>query len=407
MTDLGPVSSSQRGHDYLEALSCSACEREHDARQIHTVCRECGHSLLARYDLQRLSRALTPDDVTRRPRGLWRFRELLPPVAVGGPDLGAGDTPLVPLRRLGAQLGMPNLWLKDEGANPTGTFKARGAAVGVAAAAALGVLELAIPTAGNAGSAWAAYCAAAGLTLHVAMPVDTPLPIKAECAAYGADVTEIDGLISDAGRLIGERAAQHGWFDASTMREPYRVEGKKTMGLEIAEAFDWKPPDAVLYPTGGGVGLIAIWKAMRELDELGWLKGPPPRLIAVQADGCRPVVDAWEAGSATAERAVDPHTEAPGLRVPLPFAHALMLQAIRETNGTAVAVSDEELIAAMSELARSEGVFACPEGAALLPALRRLLERGDLARDARVVLLNTGNALKYTDLMPAARGARA
>ncbi len=404
---MGPVSSSLGDYDYLEALSCSACEREHDARQVQTVCRECGHSLLARYDLRRLSRAITPDDVTRRPRGLWRFRELLPPMAVGGPDLGAGDTPLLPLRRLGERLGMPSLWLKDEGANPTGTFKARGAAVGVAAAAALGVRELAIPTAGNAGSAWAAYCAAAGLTLHVAMPVDTPLPIKAECRAYGAEVTEVDGLISDAGRLIGERAARHGWFDASTMREPYRVEGKKTMGLEIAEAFDWKPPDAVLYPTGGGVGLIAIWKAMRELDELGWLKGPPPRLIAVQADGCRPVVDAWEAGAATAERAVDAHTAAPGLRVPLPFAHALMLRAIRETNGTAVAVSDHELIAAVSELARSEGILACPEGAALVPALRRLLERGDLARDARVVLLNTGNALKYTDLLHAPGAAPA
>ena len=234
--------------DYLEALSCCACDREHDAHQIHSVCQACGQSLLARYDLRRIARAITPDDVARRPRGLWRFRELLPPVAVGGPDLGAGDTPLLPMRGVGLKLGMPNLWLKDEGANPTGTFKARGAAVGVAAAAALGALELAIPTAGNAGSAWAAYSAAVGLPIHVVMPIDTPLPIKAECAAYGADVTEVDGLISDAARIVGERAARHGWFDASTMREPYRVEGKKTMGLEIAEAFGWKPPDAVLYP---------------------------------------------------------------------------------------------------------------------------------------------------------------
>jgi len=392
----------------MESLVCGACDREHDARQIHTVCERCGHSLLARYDLGRVSRAITPDDVARRPRGIWRFRELLPPVAGShGGDLGAGDTPLLPLQRLGRRLGMSNLWLKDEGANPTGTFKARGAAVGVAAAAALGVHELAIPTAGNAGSAWAAYSAAYGLPIHVVMPVDTPPPIKAECVAYGAVVTEVDGLISDAAGIVGERAARHGWFDASTMREPYRVEGKKTMGLEIAEAFDWKPPDAVLYPTGGGVGLIGIWKAMRELDEMGWLEGPPPRLIAVQAAGCASIVDAWDAGAATAERAADAHTIAPGLRVPLPFAHALVLRAIRETGGTAVAVSDDELVAAMSELAESEGVFACPEGAALLPALRRLLERGDLTRDQTVVLLNTGNALKYTDLMQAPGGSAA
>ncbi|MDE2990496.1 MAG: threonine synthase [Chloroflexota bacterium] len=395
-------------HDYLETLACGACDREHDARHIHTVCERCGHSLLARYDLSRVSRAVTPVEVAHRPRGIWRFRELLPPVAGSeGGNLGAGDTPLLPLRRLGRRLGMSNLWLKDEGANPTGTFKARGAAVGVAAAAALGVRELAIPTAGNAGSAWAAYSAAYGLPIHVVMPVDTPPPIKAECVAYGADVTEVDGLISDAAGIVGERAARHGWFDASTMREPYRVEGKKTMGLEIAEAFDWKPPDAVLYPTGGGVGLIGIWKAMRELDEMGWLEGPPPRLIAVQAAGCASIVDAWDAGAATAERVADAHTIAPGLRVPLPFAHALVLRAIRETGGTAVAVSDDELVAAMSELAESEGVFACPEGAALLPALRRLLERGDLTRDQTVVLLNTGNALKYTDLMQAPRGSAA
>ena len=402
------MSSRPPLHDYLETLSCSACDGAHDPRQIHTVCRECGHSLLPRYDLRRVARAVAPDEVARRPRGIWRFRELLPPVAVGGgAGLGAGDTPLLPLRRLGERLGMPHLWLKDEGANPTGTFKARGAAVGVAAAAALGVRELAIPTAGNAGSAWAAYSAAAGLPIHVVMPVDTPSPIKAECAAYGADVTEVDGLISDAARIVGERAARRGWFDASTMREPYRVEGKKTMGLEIAEAFDWKPPDAVLYPTGGGVGLIGIWKAMRELDEMGWLEGPAPRLIAVQAAGCASIVDAWEAGAATAERVADAHTVAPGLRVPLPFAHALVLRAIRETGGTAVAVGDDELMAAMSEIAESEGLFACPEGAALLPALRRLLERGDLTRDATVVLLNTGNALKYTDLMHAPGGPAA
>ncbi len=370
------------------------------------MCRICGGLLLARYDLDRLSDAIRLRDVARRPAGVWRFRELLPPVQpADSRGLGAGDTPLLRLNRLGERVGLSNLWLKDEGSNPTGTFKARGAAVGVAAAAALGIHELAIPTAGNAGSAWAAYCAAAGLRLHVVMPADTPSPIKAECIAYGAELTEIDGVISDAARVVGESVARHGWFDASTMREPYRVEGKKTMGLELAEAFDWTPPAAVLYPTGGGVGLIGIWKAMRELTELGWLNGPPSRLIAVQAEGCRPIVDAWEAGAGTADRTSEPNTVAPGLRVPLPFAHALLLRAIRETDGTAIAVSDEDLVAGMSELATTEGIFACPEGAALIPAVRRLVERGDFEPDANVVLLNTGNGLKYTELMTAAPGA--
>lgn len=397
------MSSSGQAHDFLDGLVCSACSHKHNAHEPQTVCQICGHSLLARYDLARLAGTVRPDDLASRAPGVWRFRELLPSVQPnidGG--LGAGDTPLLRMTRLGQRIGLNNLWLKDEGANPTGTFKARGAAVGVAAAAALGIRDLAIPTAGNAGSAWAAYCAAAGLRLHVVMPSDTPSPIKAECIAYGAELTEVDGLISDAARIVANNAARHGWFDASTMREPYRIEGKKTMGFELAEAFGWTPPDVVLYPTGGGVGLIGIWKAMQELAELGWLKGPPPRLIAVQTEGCRPIVDAWEAGAGRAERAFHPHTVASGLRVPLPFAHSLVLRAIRETNGTAISVGDDELLAGMAELASIEGIFACPEGATLVSAVQRLLERGDIDTQANVVLLNTGSGLKYTDLISTA-----
>ena len=385
---------------FLTTLRCAETGQAHDPTVLQSVSHGAGATLLPEYDLDAVRAAVTPEDIRRRPHDLWRFRELLPLDSPHqAPDLGAGATPLLSLRRLGEHFGLTNLWLKDEGANPTGTFKARGAAVGVARAHELGVREIAIPTAGNAGSAWAAYCAAWGITLRVVMPVNTPDPIKAECVAYGADVTEVRGVISDAGRIASERAAESGWFDASTMKEPYRVEGKKTMGLEIAEAFDWDPPDVVLYPTGGGVGLIGVWKAMRELADLGWLKGTPPRLIAVQAADCAPIVQAWESGVPDAERPDDPRTVANGLLVPLPFAHRLILRILHETGGTAVAVDDDQLVHAMRQLADLEGVLAAPEGAALVPALTTLLQRGDIGRDERIVLLNTGNALKYTHLV--------
>ena len=385
---------------FLTALRCAETGAAHDPGVLQSVSHGAGATLLPEYDLDAVRAAVTSEDIRQRPHDLWRFRELLPldnPLQT--PDLGAGATPLLRLRRLCEHFGLTNLWLKDEGANPTGTFKARGAAVGVARAYELGVRDIAIPTAGNAGSAWAAYCAAWGITLRVVMPVNTPDPIKAECIAYGADVTEVRGVISDAGRIASERASDAGWFDASTMKEPYRVEGKKTMGLEIAEAFDWDPPDVVLYPTGGGVGLIGVWKAMRELADMGWLKGTPPRLIAVQASGCAPIVEAWEAGLDDAERPPDPHTAANGLLVPLPFAHRLILRILRETGGTAIAVDDAQLVHGMRQLADLEGVLAAPEGAALVPALAALLQRGEIGRDERIVLLNTGNALKYTHLV--------
>ncbi len=384
----------------LLELRCAETGASHDPKQIQTVSHGAEATLLPQYDLDAVRDVVTPEVIAQRPANLWKFRELLPlDNPLNAPDLGAGATPMIPMCQLAARLGLKNLWLKDEGTNPTGTFKARGAAVGVARAHELGVREIAIPTAGNAGSAWAAYCAAWGITLHVVMPVKTPEPIKAECIAYGADVTEVRGVISDAGRIVAERSTEAGWFDASTMKEPYRVEGKKTMGLEIAEAFDWDPPDVVLYPTGGGVGLIGVWKAMQELSELGWLRGSPPRLIAVQASGCQPIVDAFQAGAESAVRPEDPRTTANGLLVPLPFAHRLVLRILKDTHGTAVAVDDNELVTGMRELAAQEGVLAAPEGAALIPALSHLLDRGDIDRDERIVLLNTGNALKYTHLV--------
>ena len=385
---------------FLTSLRCSESGESHDPSQLHTVSHGAKATLLPEYDLDRVRHAINPDQIRERPHDLWRFRELLPlENPLRAPDLGAGATPMLRLHHMGKRLGLNELWLKDEGTNPTGTFKARGAAVGVARAFELGVREIAIPTAGNAGSAWAAYCAAWGITLHIVMPENTPDPIKAECVAYGANLTEVRGVISDAGQIIAEGSNDAGGCNASTMKEPYRVEGKKTMGLEIAEAFDWDPPDVVIYPTGGGVGLIGVWKAMRELAELGWLKGTAPRLMAVQTSGCCPMVDALESGSDHAVTATNPQTCANGLLVPLPFAHRLILRIIRETNGTAVAVSEDELVDGMQELSVSEGLLIAPEGAALIPALTRLISRGDISRDERVVLLNTGNALKYTHLV--------
>ena len=335
---------------------------------------------------------------------MWRYREVLPVRQQQNiADLGEGSTPTLRLHSTERELGMRELWLKDEGANPTGTFKARGAAAAYSRARELGVRDIAMGTAGNAGSALAAYAAAAGISAHVAMPRFTPEPIKAECRAYGVNVVEVDGPISVAGQLMAERARANGWFEGSTLKEPYRIEGKKTMGYELAEFFDWEMPDVVLYPTGGGVGLIGIWKAALEMARLGWLRGRSmPRLVAVQASGCDPIVKAYAAGSASASAPESPHTVAAGLLVPLPYGHRLVLRIIRETNGAAVAVDDSRLAAAMATLAQREGLLLCPEAAALLPALEHLLASGVIAADERVVLLSTGNGLKYSHLLAGA-----
>ncbi|MCY3802158.1 MAG: threonine synthase [Chloroflexi bacterium] len=386
--------------NFLIALECAECGARADPAEVANTCIECGSTLLAVYDLEAARESLTKETWSRRPAGLWRYRELLPISRRENEiDLGEGGTLELRLRGLGAEFGLDGLWLKDEGANPTGTFKARGAATGASKARELGLKEWAMPTAGNAGSAWAAYAARAGADLHVAMPADTPGANIAECVAYGAKIYLVDGLISDAGRLIADACARYGWYDVSTLKEPYRVEGKKTMGFEIAEQFDWDLPDVILYPTGGGVGLIGLWKAFNELEALGWIGPRRPRLVSVQAEGCAPVVRAYEENAERCELWENASTSASGLRVPKPFADRLVLRILRETDGTAVGVSEEEIKSSMTRLARLEGLYVCPEGAASIAAIERLRADGWIGGADRVVMLNTGNALKYVDLL--------
>lgn len=362
----------------------------------------CGAPLLARYDLERAAEIAGRDEIAARAPDLWRYHELLP---VSGPDavvtLGEGMTPLLPMARLGRALGVPRLLMKDEGLIPTGTFKARGAAVGISRAAELGVTGVAMPTNGNAGAAWAVYAARAGLASLIAMPADAPAITRAECLAAGAELYLVDGLISDAGRLVqAALAARPGYCDVATLREPYRLEGKKTMGLEIAEQLGWRFPDVVVYPAGGGVGIIGICKAMRELRELGWVAGELPRMVAVQASGCAPIVAAFEAGASESEPWPDARTVAFGITVPKALGDFLVLDAVYSTGGTAVAVDDDALLADQRLTARLEGTFICPEGAACVTAVRQLREAGWLSEADEVVVLNTGTGLKYPETIP-------
>jgi threonine synthase len=382
----------------LSHLDCSRTGERYDADTVQGVSAQ-GVPLLARYDLERVAATVTPRDIAARPANLWRYHEVLPvrdPAHVV--TLGEGMTPLLPLASYGAGIGLPRLLMKDEGVIPTGTFKARGAAVGVSRAAELGVRGVAMPTNGNAGAAWAVYAARAGLRSLIAMPVDAPSITRAECAIAGAELYLVDGLIGDAGKLINAAVrARTGYQEVSTLKEPYRLEGKKTMGYEIVEQLGWQLPDAILYPAGGGVGLIGIYKALLEMRELGWISGPLPKLIAVQAEGCAPIVRAFESGMDTSEPFPDAHTVAFGITVPKALGDFLMLEAIRATDGTAIAVSDEALLAEQRRLAGAEGLFICPEGAACLAAAAQLRESGRLAADERVVVLNTGTGLKYPD----------
>ncbi len=388
----------------LTHLECSRCAAERDAMVLQGTC-SCGAPLLARYDLAAAGRAVTPADVGARPPTLWRYHELLP---VSGPDqavsLGEGMTPLLAMPRLGAELGLPSLLMKDESALPTGTFKARGAAVGISRAVELGARAVAMPTNGNAGAAWAAYAARAGLPCLVAMPAGAPAVNRSECVLAGTETYLVDGLIGDAGRLIAAAAARRpGCQDVSTLREPYRLEGKKTIGLEIAEQLSWRTPDVIICPVGGGVGLIAIDKALRELRELGWIDdGRLPRLVAVQSAGCAPVVQAFGRGAAETQAWPDARTLAFGLTVPAPLGGFLVLEAIRSSGGTAVAVSDGELLAGLAQVARAEGAWICPEGAACVAAAAKLRAGGWLTETDEVVMLNTGTGLKYPETGPAA-----
>jgi threonine synthase len=379
----------------LSHLECPRCGATHDADQIIGLC-PCGSPLLARYDVPAVT--LTKEELAGRGPDLWRYHELLP---VRSPEnvvtLGEGMTPLLPLRRYGAELGVDRLLMKDEGLIPTGTFKARGAAVGVSRAYEVGVRKIAMPTNGNAGSAWAAYSARAGMEALIAMPIAAPEICRREVSVVGAELVLIDGLIGDAAAYVRE---QPGYFDASTLKEPYRIEGKKTMGLEIAEQLNWKLPDVIVYPTGGGVGIIGIWKALNELRELGWIDGPLPRLVAVQSTGCAPIVRAWEKGLPESEPWPDARTVAFGITVPKALGDFLVLQAIAETGGCAVAVDDADILAEQHQVARLEGAFICPEGAANFAAIRTLRESGWIRADDQVVALNTGAGLKYPETVP-------
>ena len=388
----------------IRSLECAACGAEADAGRLQNLCPACGGPLLARYDLAGLAHRWSPRDLAGRTRGLWRWREVLPIEPGETPlTLGEGGTPELTSRAIGPALGLRRLAFKDESGNPTLSFKARGLAVAVHRARVLGARHLAIPSAGNAGSATAAYAAAAGLSSTVAMPRDTPTPIVSECRIYGAAVELVDGTIADAGAWIRARADAEGWFDVSTLREPYRLEGKKTMGYELAEARGWTLPDAIVYPTGGGTGLIGMWKAFDELEALGWIGPARPRMVSVQAAGCAPIVAAYEAGAERAEPVREPRTVASGLKVPSAIGDFLILDAVRRSGGTALAVDDEALLAGARMLAREEGILASPEAGATVAALPRLLEQEVIGPEDRVVCFVTGHGIKYPVVEASAR----
>jgi threonine synthase len=389
-------------------LYCSACDASHDLSRLQNVCKACGKPLYARYDLGSIRDSFRPALVrSRSARSMWRFAEVLPVAhAARAVSLGEGLTPLLRAARRGAFQQFNNLWIKDESFNPTASFKARGLAAAIARAVELGVETVVLPSAGNAAGAAAAYAARAGLRCIIIMPVDTPPANILECVVQGAEVYLIRGLISDAGKLVRDGCKRFGWFDLSTLREPFRVEGKKIMGYELSldmQAALGTPgptlPDVIIYPAGGGTGLVGMWKAFDEMQQLGWIGRERPRMVAVQAAGCAPIVRAYDAGLDSAEPVIDAHTVAAGLRVPGAIADFLMLRAIRSSGGTAIAVTDDELIAGQHELARTQGVFACPEGGATWAAARKLLDAGWLRGDQHIVLFNTGSGLKYTHLV--------
>ena len=378
-------------------LECTKCGDHLDAAYPHTVCPKDGGVLYVRYDLAALKKNFKSRSLVGRAPTMWRYADVLPdaePVS-----LGEGFTPMLPSREF------PNVYIKDEGLNPTGSFKARGLSATVTMAKKYGLKKLAIPSAGNAGSALAAYAAAAGLESYIFMPKDVPLANRVECEIYGANVTLVDGLISDCARMVSEGKEKHGWFDVSTLKEPFRVEGKKTMGYEVAEQLGWRVPDGIIYPTGGGVGLIGMWKAFDEMEKLGWIKSDRPRMVAVQSSGCAPIVKAWDEGKSTAEFWANASTLAAGLRVPKAYGYYLILDILKKSGGVAVAVSDDEIMDALRHWARVEGIFAAPEGAASLAAYRKLREKGFFAPEDTVVLFNTGSGLKYLDVIESQKQA--
>ena len=384
---------------YVDHLVCARCSASYRKGEVHGLC-SCGGPLLVRYDLDAARGSFPRDSLAGRSPDMWRYREMLPVEHPGSVvSLGEGFTPLVEARRLGEALGLSRLYVKDESANPTGSFKARGLCAAVSMARQLGVTKLAIPSAGNAAGALAAYAAHAGLRSYVFMPEDTPKSNVREAEVFGAEVHLVAGLITECGRVVTERKEAEGWFDVSTLKEPYRIEGKKTMGYELAEQFGWELPDVILYPTGGGTGLIGMWKAFGEMEALGWIGPKRPRMVVVQSAGCAPMVRAFRNHQTTAEPWHDARTVASGLRVPRALGDFLILGALRESNGMAEAVEDGELLDAIRLAGRLEGIFLCPEGAACIPALQRLVRKGWVRSDETVVLFNTATGLKYLEIL--------
>ena len=380
-------------------LECSRCQEDFPVDQIQQVCKSDGGPLLVRYDLRRVRDSVTRDVLRDRPETLWRYRELLPMTGDKFVSLGEPITPLNGAERLGAEINIPRLRIKDEGLLPTGTFKARGAAVGVTRAVELGVRVIALPTAGNAGAAWAAYGARAGIRIVVVMPDTTPDVIIRETSAYGADVYLVSGSIADAGAVVKRACAARGWYDASTLREPYRIEGKKTMGFELADQLGWRLPDVIVYPTGGGVGLIGMWKAFDELRAIGWLDQKRPRFVAVQAEGCAPIVSGFVEGRNESEPWPDPRTFAAGIRVPKALGDFIVLKALRESGGIAIAVSEGEIAESMRAAGGTEGMLVCPEGGAAIAGTGKLRRDGWIREDEEVVVFNTGTGLKYAEFL--------
>jgi threonine synthase len=384
---------------YLTNLECSSCGRIHDASKVQTVCEDCGKPLFGRYDLESVREEVAPRDFVGRESTMWRYWELLPiKDRRNCISLGEGWTPLIPTPTLGEEIEHSNLWVKDEGLIPTGTFKARGMAAAISKAKELGIERVALPSAGNAAGAITAYAARGGLEAYVFMPEDAPKVNKVESEIVGAKVILVKGLITDAGKLVKEGTERMNWFNVATLGEPYRVEGKKTMGMEVAEQMDWELPDVIVYPTGGGTGIIGMWKAFEEMENMGWIGSERPRMISVQASGCAPIPKAYEEGRMESEFWEGAETLAAGLRVPKALGDFLVLRAVRESKGRAIAVSDEKILEAQRMIARTEGLFICPEGAATLAGLQQLLSEGEIDGDERVVLFNTGTGLKYADL---------
>ena len=383
---------------HLTHLACTACHKEHDAAVPQNVCITCGKPLFAHYDLVAAAKTLTKESLRTREKSLWRYREVLPVKnAADIVTLGEGWTPLLPAPRLGAKHGLSRLFIKDEAQNPTASFKARGMTTAVSMAKQYGLKKLAAPPAGNAAGALAAYAARAGMEAHLFMPRDTPKANLIECEQMGAHVTLINGLITDCGAEVAKRKVAEGWFDFSTLKEPYRAEGKKTLGYELAEQLDWKLPDIILYPTGGGTGLVGMWKAFDEMERMGWIDSKRPRMYSVQAEGCQPIVRAFTQGDKFAAEHLGAHTRASGLRVPKAIGDFIMLNALRQSGGGAIAISDEQMITCTKEVGSTEGVFTAPEGGACYAALKTLIAANQVKPDDTVVIFNTSTGLKYLE----------